>query len=245
MPAALDGHTASSSCIEGVELGKRFGQRWAVRGASVQIRPGETVALLGPNGAGKSTLLKLFATIWKPTEGRLKLFGQPVSDHAGSIRQHIGYVGHTSLLYPQLTLKENLTFYARLYGVPASERRVEELSAWLGLTGWAERTVRSLSRGLEQRAALARALLHHPRLLLLDEPLTGVDVEATERVLRLLAELQSGGVTIILSTHDFAQAEAVAARVVCLRAGRVVYDGPVIRPLAETYRMWTHGCESP
>ncbi|GBD26086.1 Arginine transport ATP-binding protein ArtM [bacterium HR30] len=238
MPVPAACSAPSTVFVESDNLGKRFGHHWALRGANIRIRAGETVVVIGPNGAGKSTLLKLFATAWKPTEGMLRLFGRLVSEDAPFIRQQIGYVVHTSLLYPQLTVRENLAFYARLYRTAGAAERVEELSKRLGLVGWGARPVRGLSRGLEQRAALARALLHRPPLLLLDEPLTGLDPEATEEVLRLIAELQETGVTVVLSTHDFAKAEAVGRRVLCLRAGRVVYDGPMIRPLAEAYRAW-------
>ncbi len=225
-------------CVDGRWLGKRFGHLWALRAINVSISVGETIALVGPNGAGKTTLLRLLATISRPTEGALRLFGELVEEENHSIRRRIGYAGHTSLLYPQLTVKENLGFYARLYRIAAPAERVEELTNRLGLVGWAQRPVHSLSRGLEQRAALARALLHEPDLLLLDEALTGLDTEAIDRVLRLLAELRQKGLTIVFSTHDFAQAQALGQRVLCLNGGQVIYDGPMVRPLAKAYRTW-------
>ncbi|GIW43035.1 MAG: hypothetical protein KatS3mg077_0317 [Candidatus Binatia bacterium] len=233
-------HRTSSFDVDAVGLAKRFGGVWALRDVSLCIASGEAVALVGPNGAGKSTLLKLLATLWRPTVGTLRLFGQHTRDPSPTVRQRIGYLGHESLLYPQLTLRENLALYGRLYGLSAPSPRVTDLFAQLALDGWGERPIRTLSRGLLQRAALARSLLHEPQLLLLDEPFTGLDAAAAERVAQMLHSLQHKGTTIVLSTHDFHQAEAFCQRVICLDRGRVVYDGPMVTPLQPAYRTWTN-----
>ncbi|MCX8071548.1 MAG: ABC transporter ATP-binding protein [Candidatus Binatia bacterium] len=234
-----DSSVQQSACVQSSGLGKRLGYDWALRSVDVQIRRGEAVVLVGPNGAGKSTLLKLFATLWSPSEGTLRLFGKSPGDQACWIRGQIGYLGHSSLLYPQLTVRENLTLYARLYGVPRPRERVSEVCEQLGLIGWRERPVGSLSRGLEQRAGLARALIHDPKLLLLDEPLTGIDAEGRDLVMGYLGTICRGEArTLVMSTHDFAQAETFCQRVICLRSGRIVYDGPMPRVLVNAYKQW-------
>jgi len=229
---------APELAIETVNLGKRLGVAWALERVTMQVRPGERVAVVGPNGAGKSTLLRLLATLWKPSSGEVRLFGCSEPHAIPSLRRRLGYVGHNSLLYPQLTVAENLTFYAQLYGVQRAQERVDLLCDKLGLTGWRERPVRSLSRGLEQRTSLARALLHAPDLLLLDEPFTGLDTDASMRVTELVEQVSRAGATVLLATHDFTYAERLCERVVCLRAGTVVYDGPMERPLAGSYAAW-------
>lgn len=227
--------------VEMRAVGKRFSGNWALRDLELRVHPGESVAIVGPNGSGKSTLLRLVATLWKPTSGEVKLFGYEAEDIPSAFRQRLGYLGHASLLYPQLTLRENLLFYARLYNVPLPETRLQELTRQLGLTGWGERRVEELSRGLEQRAALARALVHSPALLLLDEPFSGLDPEASECVLEILQALRRVHVTILLCTHDFAYAEQLCTRVLCLCGGRMLYDGPMTRPLQAAYARWLQG----
>ncbi|HXF82784.1 MAG TPA: heme ABC exporter ATP-binding protein CcmA [bacterium] len=200
---------------------KSFGGRPVLRDVSLTVDPGRVVALLGPNGAGKSTLLRVAAGVTRADRGEIRLGGGPVSDPGR--RRRIGLVGHTSFLYAFLTVAENLRLYARLYGVDA--RRVEEsLTAW-GLADHRDRPVRELSRGFTQRVSLARALLPQPALLLLDEPFTGLDAEASAHLRARLAALRADGRAILLATHAWEEAHDLADDAVGLVDGRVARRG--------------------
>jgi heme ABC exporter ATP-binding subunit CcmA len=200
---------------------KSFDGRPVLRDVSLTVDPGRVVALLGPNGAGKSTLLRVAAGVSRADRGEIRLGGGPLSDPAR--RRRIGLVGHTSFLYAFLTVAENLRLYARLYGMDA--RRVEEsLAAW-GLTDHRDRPVRELSRGFVQRVSLARALLPRPVLLLLDEPFTGLDTEATACLRSRLTELRADGRAIILATHAWEEARDLADDAVGLVDGRLARHG--------------------
>lgn len=203
-------------------LTRRFAGVTAVNGIDLKIDAGEAVALLGPNGAGKSTLLRLCATSLRPSAGMLQLFGEDAHESRLQARRQIGFLSHQSFLYPDLTITENLLFYAEMYGAAAS--RVGELIEQVGVRGWANRPVRTLSKGLEQRCALARALLHEPRLLLLDEPFTGLDTQAAEMLSHTLGREQDRGTTVLMATHDLDRAATLCGRAVVLQQGRVCAD---------------------
>ena len=220
----------SGPVIESTELVRRFAGVTALDGVELSVVAGDAVAVLGPNGAGKTTLLRLLATLLRPSGGTLRLFGAPVRDGGAAARRRIGFLSHQSFLYPDLTAAENLEFYARMFRVPAAVERVRQLLDRVGLTGWAQRPVRMLSRGLEQRCALARALLHSPDLLLLDEPFTGLDVDAASTLCTLLSEVHARGTTLLLTTHDIERAVAVCQRAVILARGRVVWRGGITGP---------------
>jgi heme ABC exporter ATP-binding subunit CcmA len=193
-------------------------------GVDLVVEGGECVALLGANGAGKTTLLRVLATLLRPGAGRLVLFGEDAAARPPSVLRRIGYVGHESACYGDLTAAENLAFYAELYGV--ADGRAAEVLAWSGLGGVAaRRPVRTFSRGMLQRLALARALLHRPELLLLDEPFSGLDPRATAALEALLAELRAAGHAIVLATHDTARVAAIATRAVILHGGRIAWEG--------------------
>ena len=197
-------------------------------GVDLVVRGGDAVALLGANGAGKTTLLRILALLLRPAGGRLSLFGTEARAAPPALRRRIGYVGHESLCYPDLTAAENLAFYARLFAVPDAATRIAELLAWAGLEAAAQRPVRVYSRGMGQRLALARALLHAPDLLLLDEPFAGLDAEAVVALQERLVALRSAGHAIVLTTHDLERAAPVATRLAVLHRGRIVWahDGP-------------------
>jgi heme exporter protein A len=213
--------------IEARGIGRRFAGIAALDGVDLTVAAGEAVAVFGPNGAGKTTLLRLLATLLEPNAGVLRLFGRPVADASAAARQRIGFLSHQSLLYPDLSPVENLEFYARMFKVPAPAARVRQLLAEVDLIGWAHRPVRTLSRGLEQRCALARALIHEPELLLLDEPFTGLDATATAMLLRMLQQAQRRGTTVLMTTHDVARGVAVCSRAAILVRGRLAWDGPI------------------
>ena len=206
-------------------LRRTFGGVSVLAGVDLVVEGGECVALLGANGAGKTTLLRVLATLLRPSGGALKLFGEDATLRSPAVLRKIGYVGHESACYGDLTARENLAFYAELYGVEDATARVDELVEWTSLGTAARRPVRTFSRGMTQRLALARALLHRPELLLLDEPFSGLDPQATATLEALLIDLRQSGHSIVLSTHDVPRAAALASRVVMLHRGRIDWDG--------------------
>jgi heme exporter protein A len=226
--------------VEAAKLARRYGYVTALRGADLLVEAGEAVAILGPNGAGKSTLLRLIATLLRPSSGHLRLFGRPVRDGGIEARRRLGFLSHQSFLYPDLSVLENLQFYARMFGVEAPAQRIHELIELVGLSGWRHRPVRTLSRGLEQRCALARSLVHSPQVLLLDEPFTGLDLEATAALTGILRHERAAGTTLLITTHDLPRAEAICRRALVLRQGEVCFDGVMTAPFEPTYHRLTH-----
>jgi heme ABC exporter ATP-binding subunit CcmA len=204
-------------------LRRDFGGAPVLAGLDLTVDAGELVVLLGANGAGKTTLLRVLATLLRPSGGALRIFGEDASRRAPAARRRVGHVGHESACYPDLTGEENLQFYARLHAVPDPARRIPELLRWAGLEGSACRPVRAYSRGMAQRLALARALLHGPELLLLDEPFSGLDPAGSARLRALLAELRQSGHSIVLSTHDIERVAPIATRVAILHRGRIAW----------------------
>ncbi|MGH7900023.1 MAG: heme ABC exporter ATP-binding protein CcmA [Candidatus Binatia bacterium] len=207
--------------VEGVGLGRRFASLRAVADLDLQVQTGESLTIFGPNGAGKTTLVKLLAGLLRPTQGELRLFGE---EHPRpSLRRRIGLVSHGSFLYGDLTAVENLRFYGRLFAVADVEPRIDELLGEVGLAAWRERPVRTFSRGMEQRLALARAFLHDPDLLLLDEPYTGLDPQAAGHLQEILQRFHRRGKTIVVTTHDIGRGLEVCDRAVILSGGRLVW----------------------
>jgi heme exporter protein A len=206
-------------------LRRTFAGVTVLAGVDLVVEGGECVALLGANGAAKTTLLRVLAMLLRPTGGRLRLFGEDAALRPAAALRKLGYVGHESACYGDLTAVENLAFYAELYGVSDAGRRIDDLVEWTELGRFANRPVRTFSRGMLQRVALARALLHRPELLLLDEPFTGLDPHATATLEALLVELRRAGHAIVLSTHDVPRAAALASRVVMLHRGKIDWDG--------------------
>lgn len=186
------------------------------------MHAGEIVALLGPNGAGKSTLLSIAATLLEPSSGEVRYGNQPAGDRGPALRAQIGLLGHDLYLYPDLSAGENLQFFARLHGLDDSERRVAAALAQAGLEGRRDDPVASFSRGMRQRLALERALLHDPRLVLLDEPFTGLDDQASAALIQRVAGLAAAGRLVLITTHDFEAVEPLASRAVLLQAGRLL-----------------------
>jgi heme exporter protein A len=229
-PSFAQGHmtaqTTRSDAVVAEGVRKTFDLKPVLRGVSLTVAPGATVALVGPNGAGKTTFLRILATLARPTAGEITIDGLDIRRDAQAIRQRIGFAGHIPLLYDELTAEENLLFFARMYGVQDRQARVDTLLDQVGLRLKAKDRVRNLSRGQAQRLALARALLHDPRLLLLDEPDAGLDEQGIALLEGVLRERAVAGQTTILTTHDLAWGLRVADRAVALVAGRVMYDGP-------------------
>jgi ABC-type multidrug transport system ATPase subunit len=197
-------------------VARSFDHRPALRRVDLRLAPGDAVAVLGANGSGKSTLLRLAATLLAPTRGEVRLFGLPAGG-AAAIRRRLGFVSHDSLLYDHLTVRENLVFFAGLYGV--ARPAADALAADLGLGPLLARRARLLSRGQRQLADLARALLPDPDLLILDEPCTGLDLDAAARLTRLLRAQKARGRTLLLATHEVSEARALADRAAVLHGG--------------------------
>lgn len=198
-------------------VSKSYGGRPVVRDVSLSVEAGRVTALLGANGAGKTTLLRIAAGIVRPERGDVRIEGRRVDDAAA--RRRIGLAGHTSFLYGYLTVEENLDLYARLYGLRGD--RVGASLAAFDLLPSRRKTVRELSRGLVQRTSLARAILHDPAVLLLDEPFTGLDTEAAGALRGLIGDLKAGGRAVVMATHAPAEARELADDAVVLAAGRL------------------------
>jgi heme exporter protein A len=224
MPLDTRGHKAA---LELREVSRFFGDLPALKGISLQIQPGDSVLLYGPNGAGKTTLLRVLATLLRPTEGEVFFDGGEVHQNPGPAKAAIGFASHATFLYGELTARENLKFMGTLFGLSRLKVRIEDALELFGLGERADVPVRELSRGLQQRVSLARALLHDPQFLLLDEPFTGLDAKATNDLELLLRDLPERGKAVVFSTHDFEQGRAIARRLVALEGGRVRYDGPL------------------
>ncbi len=203
-------------------LTRYFGERTALRGVSVRVPAGATLAVLGRNGAGKSTLLRILATLLRPHAGQAEIFGEPLPKRAFAVRGRLGLLGHEPLLYRDLTGRENLTYHARLYRVDVA--RVEEVLQAVRMDRRADDAVRLLSRGMVQRLAVCRAVLHDPSLLLLDEPLANLDPAASDLVEPLIG--RTAGKTRVLTSHDPQAALAQADLVLALKDGRVAFSGP-------------------
>jgi heme exporter protein A len=213
---------ADTPVIELDGLTRHFGERTVLRGITLSVGAGQTLAVLGRNGAGKSTLLRILATLLRPHEGEARLFGESLPRQGWKVRGRLGLLGHEPLLYRDLTGRENLTYHARLHRV--APERVEEVLAAVGMRERADDAVRSLSRGMVQRLTVARAVLHSPQLLLLDEPRSNLDPAATELVEPLIG--RAAGVTRVLTSHDPQAALAEADIVLALSGGRAAYLGP-------------------
>jgi heme ABC exporter ATP-binding subunit CcmA len=216
------------------EVSRHFGRRRALSRVSFTCEAGRIAGLLGPNGAGKSTLLSILATLAAPSSGEVR-YGSLTAREAGpAIRARLGSLGHDLYLYPELTARENLRFFARLYRVDGA--RVDEALEAAGLADRADDLVSGFSRGMRQRLALERALLHRPRLVLLDEPFTGLDDRATSALVARLRAIRAGGAIVVLTTHDLDVVEGLLDLAVVLRDGRLVACEAPAPGLRERYR---------
>ncbi len=215
--------------VEVQALTRRYGQRRALDGVSFTLRAGEALALFGPNGAGKTTLLRVLAGLLKPSSGSARIEGESLPGTAAT-RGRTGLVSHHSLLYGPLTALENVTFTARLHGLAQPEQAARRALARLGVEDRADTPVRLLSRGLSQRVSIARALVHEPRVVLADEPYTGLDAAGAAALTRVLRELLAQGTTLVLVTHQLDEGLALATQTAVLLAGRfAAYETAAIR----------------
>ncbi len=205
--------------IDVSKLVKRFGPKVVLRGLDFQVQLGEFVALLGPNGAGKTTFLRILASLSSPSMGRVHVAGHELPRQAAAVRQRLGVVSHMPLLYGDLTAEENLRFYAKMYGVQGMDRRIDEVFGAIGLSTRRRDLVRIFSRGMQQRLAIGRAIIHDPEVLLLDEPHTGLDQDACEMLDAVLKQVAARGRTVVMTSHDLARVEDLASRFDVLTRG--------------------------
>ncbi|MGH2517962.1 MAG: heme ABC exporter ATP-binding protein CcmA [Ktedonobacterales bacterium] len=225
--AAVQPRPQQPPAIEVAGLTKAYELRPVLRNVSFTLPAGGTLTLLGANGAGKTTLLRILATLAKPSTGAVSVLGRDVVRDAAALRHLLGYVGHQPHVYDDLTARENLLFFARMYGLPDGPKRADALLERVGLLRTkANERVRTLSRGQTQRLALAHGIIHEPRLLLLDEPDTGLDEEASALLDTLLAERADAGLTTVLTTHNIAHGLARGDVTLVLAGGRVAHFGP-------------------
>ena len=201
------------------KLVKRFGLKTILRGVDFEVRPGEFVALLGPNGAGKTTFLRILSSLSRPSLGDVMIAGYKLPHEAAQVRARLGVVSHLPLLYGDLTANENLRFYGRMYNIPDLELRTTEVLEMVGLESRRRDLVRTFSRGMQQRLAIGRAVLHDPDVVLFDEPYTGLDQDASSMLDEVLKTVAAKGRTVVMTSHDLARAEDLATRFDILSRG--------------------------
>jgi heme exporter protein A len=209
------------------EVSKQFGIFQALNRVSLRVEAGDSILLYGPNGAGKTTMLRVLSTLARPSQGTVLYDGADILANPAAAKSAIGFVSHATFLYGELTARENLEFAGKLFGLADLPQRMAGVLDIFHLIERAETPVRELSRGYQQRVSLARAFLHDPQILLLDEPFTGLDAASTESLQGLMRRLLGQGKGLIFSTHDFEQGKAIAQRLVALESGKIKYDGPM------------------
>jgi len=231
--------------IEIKKLTKQADDKLILRGIDLSIKKGETIAILGPNGAGKSTLLKVLANLIKPTSGVVKINGMDLKKDQLKIKQILGYLPHSSLLYDHYSPLENLVFFGNLYGVKNVEKRAIELVKEVDLSFFLNDPVKNFSRGMIQRIAIARAIVHEPEVLLLDEPHTGLDQGAITILNNVILSMKEKGTTTLMVTHDFKQAAEICDRIIILKQGKIVDDFSVanqaLTVVSEKYQLQVEG----
>jgi heme ABC exporter ATP-binding subunit CcmA len=229
------GLRTSLDSVHLTDVSRHFGRRRAVSHVTFSARAGDIVGLLGPNGAGKSTLLGMLATLVAPTTGEIRFGDRTASAWGPALRSQIGVLAHELHLYPELSARRNLSFFASLYGLDAAAAAGAALDR-AGLSDRADEAVMDFSRGMRQRLALERALLHRPRLVLLDEPFTGLDDQAVGLVSDRFRKLAADGCIVFMATHDLDLADGLVTRVAMVRGGRLVLDEPADGGLRARYR---------
>ena len=216
--------SADSSAISAVGLRKDYGDRTVLRGVGVSVSWGQTAVLFGPNGAGKTTLLRILAGLSRPDAGDVHIAGLRMRRSGGRARTRVGFVGHQTLLYSDLTCRENLAFYAKLYGIDRPASRIDDVLDRLNLADRVDRRVRTLSHGMQKRLSVARAILHEPAVLLLDEPESGLDTDSVASLGRLLNDWAVSGKSALLTTHSSEIGQAWADRILTLDRGRLTEE---------------------
>ncbi len=214
-----------SPAIKVRKLTKAFGHQAALRGVDLAVDEGEFLTLFGPNGAGKTTLIRIISSLARPTAGTVRVRGEELGKAGTSLRRHIGLISHNPLLYGDLTPNENLRFFARMYDLPDADARIDAVLEQVGLAARRRDPVRTFSRGMVQRLAIARAILHDPAIMLLDEPYTGLDLQAADMLRAVLGELAASNRTVILTTHNLEQGLEMCDRAAILNRGKMAWEG--------------------
>jgi heme exporter protein A len=231
--------------IEIKKLTKQADNKLILKGVDLNVNSGETVAILGPNGAGKSTLLKVLATLIKPSSGIVKINGLDLKKDHIEVKKLFGYLPHSSLLYDHYTPLENLVFFGNLYGVKDVENRARELVKEVGLSFFINEPVKNFSRGMIQRIAIARAIIHDPQIMLLDEPHTGLDQGAISILNNVVLTMKEKGCTTLMVTHDFKQAAEICDRIIIIKNGKIADDfrikGKALGFVADKYQQLVEG----
>lgn len=234
---------ARPPAIEIRGLTKAFGHRVALRGVNLAVAEGEFLTLFGPNGAGKTTLIRIVAALARPTAGHVAVRGQDVGKATATLRRHIGLISHHPLLYGDLTPDENLRFFARMYDLGDAREQIDTALEQVGLAARRRDPVRTFSRGMLQRLTIARAILHDPAIMLLDEPYTGLDLQAADMLRAVLQELAAASRTVVLTTHNLEQGLEMCDRAAILNKGRIAWEGRRdevdLASMKETYRRMT------
>jgi len=205
--------------IEVRKLVKRFGLKTVLRGLDFHVEPGEFVAILGPNGAGKTTFLRILSSLSRPSMGEVRIAGYHLPAEASHLRRRLGVVSHLPLLYGDLTAEENLRFYGRMYSVPDLSQRISQVLELVGLASRRRDLVRTFSRGMQQRLAIGRAVLHDPEVMLFDEPYTGLDQDASSMLDVVLRDVAAAGRTVVMTSHDLVRTADLASRFDVLSRG--------------------------
>ena len=225
----------AADAVELRSVTKRFGARDVLAGVDLLVRQGSATCICGVNGAGKTTLLRIIAGLLRPEQGTVKICGYDISAEAEKTKSMLGFISHKSMLYPELTTFENLSFFARLYGIKDHQRSVRRLLDELGLGTYACDRVGVLSRGMLQRLSIARAIVHGPAVLLADEPFTGLDLEASRHLVDVLAGFGANGGTVVMTSHDTFTALKCCDRVVVLDGSRFIFDEATSRIDADAF----------
>lgn len=212
--------------IEIRNLTKSFGSHVALRGVDLTIAEGEFLTLVGPNGAGKTTLIRILATLSRPTAGEVWVGGWNLADGAAKVRQRIGFISHQPLLYGDLTAEQNLRFYGQMYSVFGLPDRIDEVLEMVGLLARQHDPVRTFSRGMQQRLSIARAILHRPAVMLMDEPYTGLDQQAAAMLDEVMQRVGTAWHTVVMTTHDLDRGLVMSDRLAVLSNGQLAYQSP-------------------
>jgi len=229
--------------VQLTDVSRHFGRRRALSNVTLTARAGDIVGLLGPNGAGKSTLITVLATLAVPNKGEVRYGTRTARELGAALRIRIGLLAHELHLYPELSARQNLTFFAELYGLDP-RAVVDTALERAGLQDRADDPINAFSRGMRQRLALERSLLHRPKLVLFDEPFTGLDDRAVGVIAERLRQLAAGGAIVMLATHDLDLADGLVTRVALIRDGRLLCDEPASPGLRARYRALIAGTAS-
>lgn len=222
--------------IEVRALTKQFGYKRVLNQVNLGVKKGEFLALFGPNGAGKTTLIRVLSSLMRPTSGEVLVGGHDPKKEGEELRRVIGVISHNTFLYDNLTAFENLKFYGQMYGVQGLKERIEEVLGLAGLRGQMHERVQTFSRGMQQRLSVARAILHEPAILLLDEPHTGLDQNGIQGLKGILEGFRDRGKTMIMTSHDLQRGLEMCSRVAILHSGVIVYNEDISRIVRKDFQ---------